>query len=51
VRSTSIQEPLRLLQAVGFFGDLALQAAAEQAEAGLRRLDEELAARARERLG
>ncbi len=47
VRSTSIQEPLRLLQAAGFFGDLALQAAAEQAEAGLRHLEKELVARAR----
>lgn len=47
IRAISIQEPLRLLEAAGFFGDFALQTVAEQAEAGLRTLEKELAKRAR----
>jgi hypothetical protein len=46
VRATTIEEPLRLLRDCGFFDDLALRAAAEEAEAGLRRLETMLRARA-----
>jgi hypothetical protein len=47
VRASIIGEPLGLLSAYRYFDDLALQAAAEDAEAGLRRLEAALAARAR----
>ena len=42
-----IEQPMQMLRASRFFDDLALQAAAEQAEAALQRLDAVLAARAR----
>jgi hypothetical protein len=45
VRATSVQEPLALLRARRFFDDLALRTAAEEAEAGLRRLESMLASR------
>ena len=50
VRAISIEEPIRLLQTRRFFDDLALQRVAEEAEAGLRRLEAALAARGRKPL-
>jgi hypothetical protein len=47
VRATTVAEPLRILGGYGYFDDMALRAAAEDAEAGLRRLEAVLAARAR----
>ena len=49
VRGLDLAEPLSLLGAQDFFGDLTLRNAAEQAEAGLRRLEILLASRARGR--
>ena len=46
VRAATIEEPLRLLRDRGYFDDIALRAAAEEAEAGLRRLEAMLRARA-----
>jgi len=46
VRATTIEEPLRLMREYRFFDDIALEAAAEAAEAGLRRLETMLRARA-----
>ena len=51
VRKISVAEPMRLLSSANFFGDIALHRAAEEAEASLRRLEEELAVRARTPLG
>jgi hypothetical protein len=39
VRATSLEEPLKLMRDYRFFDDLALEAAAEEAEAALRRLE------------
>ena len=39
VRATSLEEPLKLMRDYRFFDDVALEAAAEEAEAGLRRLE------------
>ena len=39
VRATSLEEPLRLMRDYRFFDDMALAAAAEEAEAALRRLE------------
>lgn len=47
VQATSIEEPIRLLKSVRFFGDVALQAVAEKAEAGLRDLEKHLTDRMR----
>lgn len=47
LRAATIEQPMQMLRASRFFDDLALQAAAEQAEAALQRLDAVLAARAR----
>lgn len=47
IRAATIRDSLRLLEAASFFGDLALQNVAEQAEAGLRTLEKELAKRVR----
>jgi hypothetical protein len=46
VRAITIEEPLKLLRHCRFFDDAALRAAAEEAEAGLRRLETALRARA-----
>jgi hypothetical protein len=45
VRATTIEEPLRLMRDCGYFDDVSLRAAAEEAEAGLRRLETMLRAR------
>jgi hypothetical protein len=47
IRATTVAEPLRILSGHGHFDDMALRAVAEDAEAGLRRLEAALAARAR----
>jgi hypothetical protein len=47
LRAAPIEQPMQLLRSTRFFDDLALQAAAEQAEAALQRLDVALAERAR----
>jgi hypothetical protein len=49
VRATTVEEPMRLLRAGRFFDDPSLQKVAEEAEAGLRRLETALATRARSR--
>jgi PilZ domain-containing protein len=47
IRATTLAEPQRILGGHGYFDDMALRAAAEDAEAGLRRLEAVLATRAR----
>jgi hypothetical protein len=47
LRTATIEPAMKMLRASRFFDDLALQAAAEQAEAALQRLEEALATRAR----
>lgn len=49
VRASDLAEPLSMLRAQDFFGDLTLRNAAEQAESTLRRLETLLASRARGR--
>jgi hypothetical protein len=47
LRAASIEQPMQLLRSTRCFDDLALQAAAEQAEAALQQLDAALAERVR----
>jgi hypothetical protein len=47
LRAASVEQPMQLLRSTRCFDDLALQAAAEQAEAALQQLDAALAERVR----